>query len=365
MQTGIIGLPQVGKTTLFKILTRAHLDEKAARAATHVGVARVPEPRLEQLAKLYSPKKITYATVEYVDVGGMVKDRAKDSAVLAPLREVDALAHVLRVFEDPAVPHSAGSVDPLRDAEVLDLELMLSDLDQVTRRIERVEKDLKKKKEPALEVELALLLRCKTAIEAEKPLRELEFTADERKMILGFKFLSQRPMLYVLNLGDNEVAELETAVERHKLSKLVSLPAGQAGRPSTAVVSICGRIEAELAELEPAEGAEMLAAYGLKSSGLDRLIHATYELLGLTSFFTAGEPEVRAWTIKRGMNAQKAAGAIHSDIERGFIRAEVVRWDDLLAAGSVAAARERGQVRLEGKEYIVQEGDVILFRHSG
>jgi GTP-binding protein YchF len=365
MQTGIIGLPQVGKTTLFKILTRAHLDEKAARAATHVGVARVPEPRLEQLAKLYSPKKITYATVEYVDVGGMVKDRAKDSAVLAPLREVDALAHVLRVFEDPAVPHSAGSVDPLRDAEVLDLELMLSDLDQVTRRIERVEKDLKKKKEPALEVELALLLRCKTAIEAEKPLRELEFTADERKMILGFKFLSQRPMLYVLNLGDNEVAELETAVERHKLSKLVGLPAGQAGRPSTAVVSICGRIEAELAELEPAEGAEMLAAYGLKSSGLDRLIHATYELLGLTSFFTAGEPEVRAWTIKRGMNAQKAAGAIHSDIERGFIRAEVVRWDDLLAAGSVAAARERGQVRLEGKEYIVQEGDVILFRHSG
>ena len=358
MQTGIIGLPQVGKTTLFKILTRAHLDEKAARAATHVGIARVPEPRLAQLAALYHPKKITYATVEYVDVGGLAKDRAKDSATLAPLREVDALTHVLRVFDDPSVPHSAGSIDPLRDAETLDLELMLADLDQVARRIERVEKDLKKKKDPLLEQELVLLRRCQAAIEAEKPLRELEFSAEERKTINGYMFLSQRPMLYVLNLGDDEVAELDTAVARHKLGKLE-------GRPNTAVVSICGRIEAELAELEPAEAGEMLAAYGLKSSGLDRLIRATYHLLGLTSFFTAGEPEVRAWTIRRGTTAQKAAGAIHSDIERGFIRAEVVRWDDLLAAGSLPAAREKGQVRLEGKEYIVQEGDVILFRHSG
>src|ERR1700720_3542934 len=202
--------------------------------------------------------------------------------------------------------------------------MMFSDLDKIARRIERVEKDLKKKKEPILEQELVLLNRCKAAIESEKPLRELEFNPEERKTIHGYKFLSQRPMLYVLNLGDREVAELETAVERHKLSKLV-------GRPNTAIVSICGRIEAELAELEPAEGAEMLAAYGLPSSGLDRLIQATYHLLGLTSFFTAGEPEVRAWTIKRGMSAQKAAGAIHSDIERGFIRAEVVRWAELLA----------------------------------
>jgi ribosome-binding ATPase len=358
MQTGIIGLPQVGKTTLFKILTRAHLDEKAARAATHVGIARVPEPRLEKLAEIYHPKKVTYATVEYVDVGGMVKDRAKDSAVLAPLREVDALAQVLRVFDDPAVAHPAGSIDPLRDAESLDLELMLTDLDQIARRIERVEKDLKKKKEPLLEQELALLQHCKTAIESEKPLRELDFHPDERKLITGFKFLSQRPMLYVLNLGDDEVGELESAVERHKLAKLAS-------RPNTAVVSVCGRIEAELAELEPSEAAELLAAYGLKSSGLDRLIQATYHLLGLTSFFTAGEPEVRAWTIRRGTTAQKAAGAIHTDIERGFIRAEVVRCEDLLAAGSTTGARERGQLRLEGKEYIVQEGDVILFRHSG
>jgi GTP-binding protein YchF len=358
MQTGIIGLPQVGKTTLFRILTRANLDEKSARAATHVGVARVPEPRIDQLAALYKPRKVTYATVEYVDVGGMVRDRARDSAVLAPLREVDALAHVLRVFDDPAVPHSAGSVDPLRDAVTLDLELMLADLEQIERRLERVEKDLKRKREPALEHEQALLLRCQEAISAEWPLRELDFSPEERKMLTGFMFLSLRPMLYVLNLGDAEVAELDTAVARHGLEKL-------AGRPQSSVVPICGRIEAELGELDEAAAAELLAAYGLKESGLRRLIGATYELLGLISFFTAGEPEVRAWTIRRGTTAVKAAGVIHTDIERNFIRAEVVRCEDLLAAGSLPAARERGQVRLEGKEYVVQEGDVMLFRHGG
>jgi hypothetical protein len=358
MQTGIIGLPQVGKTTLFQILTHAQIDEKAARGATHVGIARVPEPRLEKLATLFQPKKITYATVEYVDVGGMQKDRARDSAVLAPLREVDALAHVLRAFEDPSVAHAAGSIDPLRDAVSLDLELMLADLDQIERRAERVEKDLKKKKDPLLEREQVLLERCRAAIQAEKPLRELEFSAEERKLMSGFMFLSQRPMLYVLNLGDDEVADLDAAVARHGASQL-------AGRPGTVLVPICGRIEAELAQLEGAEAAELLAAYGLKQSGLDRLIEATYRLLGLISFFTAGEPEVRAWTIRRGAAAQKAAGEIHSDIERGFIRAEVVRWDELIAAGGWAQAREKGQVRLEGKEYIVQEGDTILFRHSG
>ncbi len=358
MQTGIIGLPQVGKTTLFRILTKAHLDEKAARAATHVGVAKVPEPRIDQLAALYNPRKVTYATVDYVDVGGMAEGRARDSAVLAPLREVDALIHVLRVFDDPAVPHSAGSVDPLRDAVTLDLELMLSDLEQIERRLERLEKDLKKKKDPVLEREQALLLRCQQLISAEKPLREVEFTPEERKILTGFKFLSQRPMLYVLNLGDGEVGELGTAVSRHGLEKL-------AAAAQCAVVPVCGRIEAELAELDDAAGAELLAAYGLKESGLHRLIAGTYRLLGLISFFTAGEPEVRAWTIHRGDTAVKAAGAIHSDIERGFIRAEVVPCGDLLAAGSIAVARERGQVRLEGKEYVVQEGDVMLFRHSG
>ena len=360
MQTGIVGLPQVGKTTLFRILTRAHLDEKAARGATHVGVARVPEPRIDQLAALYKPKKVTYATVEYVDVGGIARStekKGRDTA-LAPLREVEALAHVLRVFDDPAVPHPAGSIDPLRDAQSLDLELMLSDLEQIERRLERVEKDLKRKKDTAIEQEQAALLRCKTSIESEHPLRELEFTPEERKVLTGFMFLSQRPMLYVLNLGDDEADKLDTAVERHGLQSLL-------GRPQSAVVAICGRIEAELAELDDAAAAELLAAYGLKEPGLHRLIRATYDLLGLISFFTAGEPEVRAWTIRRGTPANKAAGVIHTDIEKGFIRAEVVRCADLLAAGGLPGARDKGQVRLEGKDYIVQEGDVILFRHSG
>jgi ribosome-binding ATPase len=355
MQTGIIGLPQVGKTTLFRILTKANIEGKGGQA-THVGVAKVPEPRLKQLATLYNPKKITYATVQYVDLGGMQKERNRDA--LASLRDVDTIAHVLRVFDDPSVPHSEGSIDPVRDATNLELELILADHDQVSRRLERVEKDLKKKSEPILVSEKAVLEKCKAHLEAEKPLRELTLTAEERKPIGGFLFLSQRPMLFVLNLGDDEAADLDTAIERHKLSALQ-------GRPNTAVVAICGRLEAELAEMEEKEADEMLASYGLKEPGLNRLIRATYDLMGLISFFTAGEPEVRAWTIHKGSTAVKAAGAIHSDIEKGFIRAEVVRWDDLLAAGSLGAAREKAQVRLEGREYIVQEGDVILFRHSG
>jgi len=355
MQTGIIGLPQVGKTTLFRILTKAHVDAKGGQS-THVGVAKVPEPRLVELAKLYNPKKITYATVQYVDMAGVQKERMRES--LASLRDVDAIAHVIRVFDDPSVPHAEGSIDPLRDATNLDLELILSDHEQVSKRLERVEKDLKKKKEPLLEHEKGVLEKCKAHLESEKPLRELELTPEERKPISGFLFLSQRPMLYVLNLGDDEAAEMDKAVEKHKLAALQ-------GRPNTAVVAVCGRLEAELAEMEEKEAAELLASYGLKEPGLNRLIDATYDLMGLFSFFTAGEPEVRAWTIRKGSTAVKAAGEIHSDIEKGFIRAEVVQCKDLLAAGSIAAAKEKAQVRLEGKEYIVQEGDVILFRHSG
>jgi len=316
----------------------------------------VPEPRLVELAKLYNPKKITYATVQYVDMAGVQKERMRES--LASLRDVDAIAHVIRVFDDPSVPHAEGSIDPLRDATNLDLELILSDHEQVSKRLERVEKDLKKKKEPLLEHEKGVLEKCKAHLESEKPLRELELTPEERKPISGFLFLSQRPMLYVLNLGDDEAAEMDKAVEKHKLAALQ-------GRPNTAVVAVCGRLEAELAEMEEKEAAELLASYGLKEPGLNRLIDATYDLMGLFSFFTAGEPEVRAWTIRKGSTAVKAAGEIHSDIEKGFIRAEVVRCEDLLAAGSIAAAKEKAQVRLEGKEYIVQEGDVILFRHSG
>src|SRR5579863_6678303 len=357
MQTGIIGLPQVGKTSLFRILTRARVDTRSAPNQAHVGIARVPDSRVAKLAEVFKPKKVTYAQIEYVDIGGLQKDREKNSASLVPLREADALAHVVRLFENPAVPHE-GPLDAMRDIESVEIELMLYDLEQASKRIERVEKDLKKKKDTILETELALLTRCRKALEAEQPLRELEFKPEELIMLTGFEFLTRKPMLYVLNLGDDEAAEIDRVIERHHLEKLAS-------KPQTAVVPFCGKIEAELAELDDAEAAEMMRAYGLKESGRDRLIQASYRLLGLISFLTCGEPECRAWTIERGMTAQKAAGAIHSDIEKNFIKADVVNWEDLLRAGSFGAAREKAQVRLEGKEYIVQDGDVILFRHGG
>ncbi len=358
MQTGIIGLPQVGKTSLFRILTRARVDARMAPNQAHVGMARVPDARVAKLSEVFKPKKITYAAIEYVDIGGLQKDREKNSASLVPLREADALAHVVRLFENPAVPHEAGPVDAIRDIVNVDIELILNDLEQAAKRIERLEKDLKKKKEPLLEAELQILARCRQALEAETPLRELEFKPEEQKMLTGFMFLTRKPMVYVLNLGDEEASETGRAIEKHHLEKL-------ADKPRTAIVPFCGKIEAELAELDDAEAAEMMRAYGLGESGRDRLIQASYQLLGLISFLTCGEPECRAWTIERGMTAQKAAGAIHSDIEKNFIKAEVVNWENLLAAGSFPAARERGQARLEGKEYIVQDGDVILFRHSG
>lgn len=357
MQTGIVGLPQVGKTTLFKILTRAHLDGAAARARTHVGVAQVPDERLDRLAKLYKPRKVTHATVEYVDVGGLVEGRAKDSALLTELRQVDALAHVVRLFENPAVATASGKLDRLRDIQNLELEFMLADLDQIMRRIERIEKDLQKKSDPLLTRELGILRRCQVSIGSEKPLRELEFSADEQKILAGFMFFSHKPVLYVLNLGDEDAGHIDRAAENYALGTLKE-------RPNTIVVPVCGRIEAELAEMEEGAAAEMRMAYGLKEPGLDRMIRATYRLLGLRSFFTVGDPEVRAWTIRQGTTALKAAGIIHSDFERGFIKAEVVGWGDLLDAGSFAAARERAKVRLEGRQYVVGEGEVIVFRHS-
>jgi len=334
------------------------VESRTQPGQAHVGIARVPDARVTKLAELFKPKKITFATIEYVDIGGLQKDREKNSASLVPLREADALAHVVRVFDDPAIPHPSGSIDAMRDIDSIEIELMLTDLEQATRRLERVEKDLKKKKDPQIELEQSVLLRCRAALEAEKPLREMEFKPEEKKAVTGFTFLTQKPMLYVLNLGDDEISDIDHVIEKHKLEKLTT-------KPQTAVVPFCGKIEAELAELPDVEVAEMMKAYGITESGRDRLIQATYRLLGLISFLTCGEPECRAWTIERGMTAQKAAGAIHSDIEKNFIKAEVVRWEELLAAGSFAVAKERGQFRLEGKEYIVQDGDVILFRHGG
>ncbi|HVB35445.1 MAG TPA: redox-regulated ATPase YchF [Patescibacteria group bacterium] len=359
MRTGIIGLAGAGKTTLFRILTGGHAAQSGGKhAAVHVGVAQVPDPRVDRLSELYHPKKITYASMEYLDVAALAGESGRDSAFLVQLREVDALVHVVRAFDDPSNPPPGGKLDPHRDVETLDLDLVLYDLEQVSRRVERIEKDLKKKKDPKQEHELVLLGRCREALEAERALREVEFSAEEEKVLTGFQFLSRRPMIYALNVNDGEAGDLAGAAGRHGLETLGT-------KPGTALVALCGKVEAELAELPEAEAAELMQAYGLTEPGRDRLIRTTYELLGWISFLTAGEPECRAWTIRRGMSAAEAAGAIHSDIQRGFIKAEVVDWQDLLAAGSWAAAREAGKLRLEGREYVVQDGDVILFRHSG
>jgi GTP-binding protein YchF len=361
MKTGIVGLPQVGKTSLFRILTKAKLEEKRSSnpRESHIGVARVPDERLDKLSALYAPKKTTFAVVEFVDVAAIGQEALKETAFLAGLRTMDALIHVLRAFEDDSIPH-VGPIDPLRDIKNVEFDLMVSDLTQIEKRLDRVEKDLKKQRTAELEREHALLLRSKDALEKEQPLRELEMTAEERKLIKGFTFLSQKPILYVVNIGESATLgdDLESAVSRFKLDEV-------ANRPNAGATAICGKVEAELAEMDDEEAADFLGSYGLRESGLVRLIRKSYELLGLISFFTAGEDECRAWTIPVGSKAPQAAGAIHSDLEHHFIRAETIRWDKLLEAGSEAAARAKGTLRLEGKEYTVHDGDVLNIRHSG
>ncbi|MGD0788782.1 MAG: redox-regulated ATPase YchF [Terracidiphilus sp.] len=359
MKTGIIGLPQVGKTSLFKILTKAKVEERGHSREAHIGVARVPDERLDKLSALYSPKKTTYASVEFVDVAAIGQEALKETAFLASLRQVDALIHVLRAFEEESIPH-VGPIDPLRDIRNVEFDLVVSDLTQIEKRLERVEKDLKKMRTGELEREHALLVRSKEALEKEQPLRELEMTPEEKKLIKGFMFLSQKPILYALNIGESATlgVDLEAAVSRFKLHEV-------AHRPNAGATAICGKVEAELAEMDDEEAAEFLSSYGLGESGLARLIRKSYELLGLISFFTAGDDECRAWTVPVGSKAPQAAGAIHTDLEHHFIRAETIRWDNLLAAGSEAAARAKGTLRLEGKEYIVRDGDVLNIRHSG
>jgi len=361
MKTGIIGLPQAGKTSLFRMLTKAHLSEQAYAnpREAHIGVAKVPDDRLDRLAALYSPKKLTHASVEYVDVGAIGAEALKESAYLGHLRTVDALAHVLRAFDDPNIPH-VGPVDALRDVKNVEFDLMVSDLGQIEKRLERVEKDLKKMRSADLEKEFDLLQRAKAHLESERPLRELEMTPEDKKRLRGFMFLSEKPILYVLNISETPELgrELDAAVAKHKLTDAAS-------RPNSSAAAICGKVEAELAEMSDDDAAEFLSSYGLKESGLVRLIRSTYALLGLISFFTAGEDECRAWTIPVHTRAVEAAGAIHSDLEHHFIRAETIRWDQLLEAGSEANARAKGTLRLEGKDYIVQDGDVMHIRHSG
>lgn len=357
MKTAIIGLPMTGKTSLFTILTGVTQETRIGSTAAKTGVTKVPDARLEELAKLFEPPKVTHATVEYVDMPSISKESLRDPAYLASLRVVDAFAHVLRLFADETVPHEKGSVDPVRDLEDVEMELILSDLVVVEKRLERLEKDRKKIKSPDLDREFELLEKCKALLEANTPLRQLELDAEEDKRIRGFQFLSQKPMLYVLNLGEDDAAKLHQREEEYRQGPL-------AGRLHTAVTAVCGKIEAELAELPREEQKDYLSSYGLSESGLERLISATYALLGLMSFLTAGETEVRAWTIPIHSTAVKAAGAIHSDFEKKFIRAEVVNWKSLIELGGYPGVREKGLLRLEGKEYIVKDGDVLVIRHG-
>jgi ribosome-binding ATPase len=357
MKTAIIGLPMTGKTSLFTILTGVRQETRIGSTAARSGIARVPDARVDELARFFTPLKTTHATVEYVDMPSVSKESLRDPSYVASLRVVDAFAHVLRLFEDPTVPHEKGSVNPLRDMEDVETELILSDILVIEKRLERLEKDRKKIKNPELDREWELLEQCKAALDSNQPLRQLELGPDEEKRLRGFQFLSQKPVLYVLNLGEEEAGRLAEREREYREGPL-------AGRRHVAATAICGKIEAELAELPAADQREYLASYGLHESGLERLIGATYTLLGLMSFLTAGEDEVRAWTIPMHTNAVRAAGAIHSDFEKKFIRAEVLNWKSLVDLGGYAGARDKGQLRLEGKEYIVRDGDVLVIRHG-
>jgi hypothetical protein len=360
LRAGLFGFPSSGKTALFQLLTSAReAPRQGGKAEANVGVARVPDERLDRLSAMFNPRKHVPATVEFADVAGTGGAQTGAQALLdlAPFRNADALLHVVRLFRDPSVPHPSGAIDPARDVRTMEDEIILADLGVVERRLERLERDLKKGNTPELGKEREILVRCKTALEAGQPLRALGLSADEAKRLRGFQLLSAKPLLLVLNLDE---ADLPKADEAVRIAGLESFMAGAATR----AVPICAKIELEIAQLEPADAAAFMTDLGLRESGLDRVIRASYDLLGYISFFTVGEDECRAWSIPRQTSAVLAAGEIHSDISRGFIRAEVVGYDQLIARGTLAACRDHGELRLEGKEYVVNDGDVINFRHA-
>jgi ribosome-binding ATPase len=360
LRAALIGFPSSGKTTLFQLMTSAR-DMPKGKGDVNIGISKVPDPRLDVLTGMYNPRKRVPATVEFTDLIAPARTGAQALVDVAAYKNADALVHVVRAFRDEAVPHPAGSVDPARDAQAMEDELILADLGVAERRLERIAKDLKKGRSAELERERDLVERCKTALEEGKPLRTLQLTGDDLKLLRGFQFLSAKPLLLVVNLDEGDLAEVGASVEKAAAKTgLTSVLAHAA----TKEVALCARIELEIAQLEGDDARAFLADLGLTESGLDRVIRTTYELLGYMSFFTVGEDECRAWSIARGTPAQLAAGEIHSDIARGFIRAEVVAYDALTTRGSMAACREHGEVRLEGKEYAVQDGDIINFRFA-
>ena len=362
LRAALIGFPATGKTTLFQLMTAIRESGRAAhgRGDVQIGVSKVPDARLDRLTAMFNPKKRVPATVEFADLAG-TGGGAQALVDVAAYKNADALVHVVRAFRDEAVPHVKETIDPARDAQAMEDELILADLGVAERRVERIEKDLKKARSAELEKERDLMARCREALESGTPLRALNLAGDDLKRLRGFQLLSAKPLLVVINLDENDVSEIgadvERAAEKTGLTAFLS-------RAATRAVAVCAKIELEIAQLDAADATQFLADLGLSESGLDRVIRATYDLLGYMSFFTVGEDECRAWSIPRGTAAQLAAGEIHSDIARGFIRAEVVPYDALIARGSLAACRDHGEMRLEGKEYVVADGDIINFRHA-
>ncbi|MFQ6121659.1 MAG: redox-regulated ATPase YchF [Dehalococcoidales bacterium] len=359
---GIIGLAKSGKTTIFNALTKGKADTGGYTAESltpHIGVAKVPEPRLKTLADMLQPQRIVPAEVRYTDIGASVRSLAKGKGIggelLNQLSNTDALINVVRAFSDESIPHVEGSLDVDRDIATMDLELIFSDLALLERRLERIETSLKGAKppeRPGILREQETLIKLKTDLEKDVPIRELRLTTDEARTITNYQFLTAKPLLVVVNIGEEQLPEAEF-LEAELNSRY--------SREKCRVITLCGKLEMELAQLDNSAAEEFRADFGIKESGLDRTIKLSYELLGLISFFTTVSSEVKAWSIQSGTNALKAAGKIHSDMERGFIRAEVISYDDLVKCGNLSEARKKGLLRLEGKNYIVQDGDVITF----
>ncbi|KOA20986.1 ribosome-binding ATPase YchF [Clostridium homopropionicum DSM 5847] len=364
MKLGIVGLPNVGKSTLFNAITKAGAESANYPFCTiepNIGVVSVPDDRLDTLEKLYNSKKKVHASVEFYDIAGLVKGASKGEGLgnkfLSHIREVEAIVHVVRCFQDDNIVHVEGSIDPIRDIETINLELIFADLEVLERRIEKGIKSARGGVKEA-KAELEVMEKIKVHLESNKPVRTMEFTEDEESIVKNLFLITSKPILYVTNISEEDL------ISGNSENSFVKKVKEYAEEENSEVITICAKIEEELSSLDDAEREELLSEYGLTEPGLSKLIRSSYSLLGLMSFLTAGKEEVRAWTIKIGTKAPKAAGKIHTDIERGFIRAEIVSYDKLVECGSEAAAKEKGYYRLEGKEYVMQDGDIVNFRFN-